>query len=86
MTGYVPERAAGDLARELSEKFPLALELADPAEEEEPPVLLANRKVPSSFEGVVEAFGLPGKGEIDPTTIMSACYIFLFGLMLSDAA
>ena len=86
VTGYVPERAAGDLARELSEKFPLALELADPAEEEEPPVLLANRKVPSSFEGVVEAFGLPGKGEIDPTTIMSACYIFLFGLMLSDAA
>ena len=82
VTGYVPERAAGDLARELSEKFPLALELADPAEEEEPPVLLANRKVPSSFEGVVEAFGLPGKGEIDPTTIMSACYIFLFGLML----
>ena len=86
VTGYVPERAAADLARELSENFTLALEVADPAEEDEPPVLLANKKVPSSFEGVVAAFGLPGKGEIDPTTIMSACYIFLFGLMLSDAA
>ena len=86
VTGYVPERAAADLARELSEEFTLALELADPAEEDEPPVLLANKTVPASFEGVVAAFGLPGKGEIDPTTIMSACYIFLFGLMLSDAA
>ena len=86
VTGYVPERAAADLARELSENFMLAVEVADPAEEDEPPVLLANKKVPSSFEGVVAAFGLPGKGEIDPTTIMSACYIFLFGLMLSDAA
>ena len=38
------------------------------------------KTVPASFEGVVAAFGLPGKGEIDPTTIMSACYIFLFGL------
>ena len=86
VTGYVPERAAADLARELSEEFTLALELAAPAEEDEPPVLLANKTVPASFEGVVAAFGLPGKGEIDPTTIMSACYIFLFGLMLSDAA
>ena len=30
VTGYVPERAAADLARELSEEFTLALELADP--------------------------------------------------------
>ncbi len=86
VTGYVPERAAAELAKELSENFTLAVEIADPAEEDEPPVLLANKTVPSSFEGVVEAFGLPGKGEIDPTTVMSACYIFLFGLMLSDAA
>ncbi|HIZ22410.1 MAG TPA: V-type ATP synthase subunit I [Candidatus Blautia faecigallinarum] len=86
VTGYVPEKNADALAKELSGKFSLALELADPQKEEEPPVLLANRTVPSSFEGVVAAFGLPKKGEIDPTTVMSACYIFLFGLMLSDAA
>ena len=30
--------------------------------------------------------GLPAKGEMDPTGIMAACYVFLFGLMLSDAA
>ncbi len=38
------------------------------------------------MEGVVESYGLPVKGEIDPTTIMSFFYVFFFGMMLSDAA
>ena len=33
------------------------------------------------------SFGLPGKGEMDPTMVMSIFFnVFLFGLMLSDAA
>ena len=40
----------------------------------------------ASAEGVTASFGLPAKGEMDPTGIMAACYVFLFGLMLSDAA
>ena len=34
----------------------------------------------------MESYGLPHKGELDPTTIMSFFYIFFFGMMLSDAA
>ena len=45
-----------------------------------------NSRFGAAGEGVLAAFGLPGKGEIDPSTIMTACYVFLFGLMLSDAA
>ena len=37
-------------------------------------------------ESVLSSFGMPHKGEIDPTSIMAFCYYFLFGLMLSDAA
>ena len=33
-----------------------------------------------------ESYGLPHKGEFDPTTIMSFFYVFFFGMMLSDAA
>lgn len=86
VTGYVPKRYAESLEKELEERFTLGIELTAPEEEEDVPVQLSNGTVASSFEGVVESFGLPGKGEIDPTAIMSACYIFLFGLMLSDAA
>ena len=38
------------------------------------------------MEGIVESYGLPHAGEIDPTTIMSFFYVFFFGMMLSDAA
>jgi len=49
-------------------------------------VLLSNGTFAASAEGVTASFGLPAKGEMDPTGIMAACYVFLFGLMLSDAA
>ena len=55
-------------------------------EDEEAPVLLSNGTFAASAEGVTASFGLPAKGEMDPTGIMAACYVFLFGLMLSDAA
>ena len=55
-------------------------------EEEEPPVILKNNPFSASVEGVVESYGLPHKGELDPTTIMSFFYVFFFGMMLSDAA
>lgn len=54
-------------------------------EDEEAPVLLSNGTFAASAEGVTASFGLPAKGEMDPTGIMAACYVFLFGLMLSDA-
>lgn len=38
------------------------------------------------MEGIVESYGLPKRGEFDPTTIMSFFYVFFFGMMLSDAA
>lgn len=86
LTGYVPARAAEGLRKTLDENFTLSVEIEDLTEEEEQPVLLQNNAYSSNYEGVVSSFGLPAKGEIDPTTIMSFFYIFLFGLMLSDAA
>ncbi|MGI6054255.1 MAG: V-type ATP synthase subunit I, partial [Clostridium sp.] len=58
----------------------------DIPEDEEAPVLLSNGTFAASAEGVTASFGLPARGELDPTPIMSACYVFFFGLMLSDAA
>ena len=86
ISGYVPEKAVPALEKALNEKYTLSMDVEELAEDEEGPVLLSNNGFSESVEGVLESYGLPKKGEIDPTTIMSFFYVFLFGLMLSDAA
>jgi len=86
ISGYVPAKDANKVADDLEKCFDAMVELEEIKEEEDPPVLLRNNKFSESSEGVLSAFGLPAKGEMDPTTVMSFFYVFLFGLMLSDAA
>ena len=86
LNGYVPTKYATDLSAELQSSYDCVVELEDVPEDEEAPVLLQNNKFAAPTEGVLSSFGMPHKGEIDPTSIMAFCYYFLFGLMLSDAA
>lgn len=83
ITGYVPEKFADALKNALVSNFDAAVEIS---ESEDYPVSLENSTFASSFEPVLESFGLPKKHELDPSTIMGVFYVFLFGLMLSDAA
>ena len=85
ISGYVPKKAVAALEKAL-DKFVLSMEVEEVPEDEEAPVLLKNNKFTESVEGIVASFGLPAKGEIDPTAIMSFFYVFFFGMMLSDAA
>ena len=86
ISGYVPAAKADAIVKELSGHYGAAAETEGIREEEEPPVLLHNNRFSESVEGVLASFGLPAKGEIDPTFFTSIFYVFLFGLMLSDAA
>ena len=70
----------------LNERFDLYVQTEEVPEAEEAPVLLKNSTFAESAEGVTASFGLPARGEMDPTSVMSLCYVFFFGLMLSDAA
>lgn len=85
VTGYLPKKQVPAMEKRLTEKYDIVFEAED-AEGENVPVALQNGKFGAAGEGVLAAFGLPGKGEIDPSTIMTACYVFLFGLMLSDSS
>ena len=85
VTGYLPKKQVPAMEKRLTEKYDIVFEAED-ADGENVPVALQNSRFGAAGEGVLAAFGLPGKGEIDPSTIMTACYVFLFGLMLSDAA
>lgn len=86
ISGYIPEKIVPAVKKAFDEKYDCILDVEEIAEEEEAPVLLKNNGFSKSFEGVLSSYGLPVKGEIDPTTVMSFFYVFLFGLMLSDAA
>ena len=82
----MPERVAEAIRQEIMEKYTADVRIEELDEKENAPVLLKNNKFSESVEGVVASFGLPKKGEFDPTLIMSFFYVFFFGLMLSDAA
>lgn len=86
ISGYIPEKHAEKTRETLEKSFDCVVEIEDLKEDEESPVLLKNNAFAASAEGILESYGLPAKGEIDPTGIMAVFYVFLFGLMLSDAA
>ena len=86
VSGYIPAYRAAEVAEELTDSFGAVVELEEIGEEEEAPVLLKNNKFSESVEGILSSYGLPSKGEVDPTFFMSVFYVFLFGMMLSDAA
>ncbi len=86
ISGYIPAAVADKVAEKLMSKYDCMVDVEELKEDEEPPVILKNNPFSANMEGVVESYGLPVKGEIDPTTIMSFFYVFFFGMMLSDAA
>lgn len=85
LNGYIAKNKAEVLADKLYRSFDAAVEIEDPSDKEDVPTLLKNNAFSSPLEGTVAAFSPPGKGDIDPTFIMSLFYYLLFGLMLSDA-
>lgn len=85
LTGYVPAENAEKLSKELYETCSAAVEIENLSDQEEAPVLLKNNDFTSPMESVVESFSLPGKGEIDPSSVIAFFFYFFFGMMLSDA-
>ncbi|MDO4487705.1 MAG: V-type ATP synthase subunit I [Eubacteriales bacterium] len=83
--GYVPTKYAEELKEKLTRRYKVEVELTDPGEDEDVPVMLQNNPFSDPMESVVESYSLPGKGEIDPSFIISLFYYIFFGLMLSDA-
>ena len=85
INGFVPRRYAEELEQKLCREFDAIVEITDPKEEDEVPVVLSNGLLTDPMETVVESYSLPGKGEIDPSKIMACFYYVFFGMMLSDA-
>ncbi len=85
INGYVPENKSQELKEKLEKEYTCDVTISEVKNKKKAPVLLKNNAFVSPTESVVESFGLPGPGEIDPTQIMAIFYYVFFGLMLSDA-
>ena len=83
LEGWVPAEREGKVAAAL-DKLPCAYGMEEPAEGEEPPVLLKNNAFSANFEWVIGMYSYPKYGTFDPTTIMSIFYFLIFGLMFAD--
>lgn len=85
-TGWVPaaraEKVAGKL-RSLSSSC--VVDITDPSEGDEPPVLLDNPGWATPFESIISGYSLPSPNGLDPTVIMAPFFACYFGMMLSDA-
>ena len=85
ISGFIAEKDIKDLEEELTSRFDVAVESAQPRKKDDVPILYKNNGFSEPLEGTVNSFSPPGKGEMDPTMVMSLFYYALFGLMLSDA-
>lgn len=86
LSGWVPEYAVDALEKSIKAVSPsCAISFTEPAEGEEPSVLLKNNPIVSAFEPVVEGFSMPRYRSLDPTAVMAPFYVCLFGMMVSDA-
>lgn len=83
--GYVPAQKAQAVASEIEEKFSAAVQVSDPDDNDDVPVLLKNRPFVSAVEPITEMYAMPSREDLDPNPVMSIFYYIFFGLMLSDA-
>lgn len=85
LSGYTPEKEVQRIKNALS-KYDVEIETEEVGDDEDVPVVLKNNPFTAPVEGVVSAYALPAKGEIDPSFLVSLFYYVLFGFMLSDFA
>ena len=83
ITGWVPDFCQKKVESML-DKYTCAYEMAEPEENDNPPVHLKNNGFASTFEWVIGMYSYPKYGSFDPTFIMSIFYFFIFGLMFAD--
>lgn len=85
LAGWVLEKDVDNLIKLLDSFDYIIYSLEDPKEDEEPPVLLVNKKIAEPFESLTELYSLPKYNEIDPTPLIAPIYPILFGICLGDA-
>lgn len=85
LEGWVPAHVSKKVGEQLMQDWDCMIDITQPEEEEEYPVLLSNGGMAQSVESITAMYSLPYPKEIDPNVVMAPFFILFFGLMLGDA-
>ena len=85
--GWVPENSADQAAQEIGKvsNGACVVEISDPEEMDDVPVLLKNPKFIRSFELLTRLYGMPTYNGVDPTLLLVPGFLLFFSIMLTDA-
>jgi V/A-type H+-transporting ATPase subunit I len=83
---WIPERNLPELRRE-TEPYEgmIDIEVTEPAEGDNPPVMLRNGKFSNALEPLITMFGTPSYGGFDPTAVVTPFFYLFFGMCFGDA-
>ncbi|PID82122.1 MAG: hypothetical protein CSB16_02905, partial [Clostridiales bacterium] len=86
LTGWIETMYLENFKKDITkiESVALIMEDEDGFGDLEPPTKLKNPKFFKPFETLVNMYGIPTYGEIDPTIFVAICYILFFGIMFGD--
>ena len=85
LQGYAAEKDAVKIQAYAGRYLDAAVEVREPAEGEDVPVILKNGFFAAPLENITGMYSLPANADIDPTGFMAFFYYLFFGMMLSDA-
>lgn len=85
LSGYIPAKRIEKVVATLEADYTVAVDITDPDEDEDVPVLLENNGFAAPVESITEMYSLPNKDDVDPNPAMAFFYYAFFGIMLSDA-
>ena len=87
LRGWIDRRDVPRLEKVVADaRLQVALFLSDPAVDDNPPVLLRNRRLFEPFEFITQIYGMPLYGELDPTPFLAPFFFLYFGFCVSDVA
>lgn len=86
IVGWIPADIETTLTKQIQQATDgqCIIKLEEPGKGEEIPVLLRHGRFIKPFEKLVLAFGTPSINELDPTLLVAAFFLLVFGLMFAD--
>ena len=85
LEGYATSDNATKIEKKITDQYIATVDISDPSEDDDVPVVLKNNGFARPVESVIESYSLPAKGEIDPSMAVALFYYIFYGIMLSDA-